>query len=242
MEISAPWQAIMDGTSSNGDVDGLILGSARQLDNALKERPGIPHDVLDLLTKRLQGVADSNAWPTVTTSLANYLGGESAGLVCWVVSDDQTNRMQKLESSASPAIVAFMRSVLGYFGSDLENAYTLWYVLRDDWRRVDREVLFDSVTGKSMIRVRFFKYSGDVVALECPPTSFASLVGFMIETLRKLGTPAALNAQQIDDLVKETEALAQFLKPSPATPSPIRAGSGGEKPQAKTGGRPAEGP
>lgn len=240
MEISASWQAVMEGTTPNGEVDGLISGSAKQLDNAIKERPDLPHDVLDLLSRRLQGAADSNTWPTVTTSLANYLGGESAGLVCWVVSEDQANRMQKLESSGSPAIVAFVRSVLGYFGSDLENAYTLWYVLGDDWKRVDREVLYDAVTGKSVIRVRFYKYSGDVVGLECPPVSFASLVGFMIETLRKLGTPTGLSPQQIEDLAKETEALAQFLKPPSAASSAREAG--GEKPQARAGGRSTPGP
>jgi hypothetical protein len=226
---------------SDADSDLLIRQTVQQLDGILRSRPEARQEVLELVGKALGGGVTPASWDTLGTSLGNYLGEDPAQLVGWVVSEDQLNRVAKLEADGSAALTGLLRSILGHYGPELETAAAVSNTLADDWRRVDREVLYDNIMDRTTVRMRILKNNGAELLLEAPPTSFASLVTFMMQTLQKLPTPSVLSDEVVREIVSEGQGLLQFVAPrsdASAAPAEGSAVAGNKTGQGTDGSAP----
>src|SRR5215472_9309313 len=158
--MNATWDELSRGTVSDADSEPLIRQTVQQLDGILRSRPEARQEVLELVAKALAGGVTPASWETLGTNLRNYLGEDPAQLVAWVVSDDQLNRAARLEADGSTALTGLLRSILGHHGPELETAAAVFNALADDWRRVDREVLYDNIVDRTTVRMRILKNNG----------------------------------------------------------------------------------
>ncbi len=207
------WGSLLMGQISAEEADRLLAQSAEDLHAFLEARPQAVQHVLDILSKRLGGEINAETWQVLDTSLANYLGRDLAYLVTWVAQSDQGNRIQELEKHASSQVMAFLRTILGLYGLELENAFAVWNEIPDNWRTFYREVYYDQLSERHHLKLRIEKYNGEEAAIEGPPDSILTLTTYMILTLRLVGTPDAFSQDRIDLFLDEAHQLIQLLRP-----------------------------
>lgn len=194
--------------------DLLSLGAA-DLQEFLESRPEAVEDVLEILARRLDGEIDSQTWVLVDTALSSYLGRDLAYLMAWALQpDEQMERLHELEQVASPEVMAFLGTILGFYGPELERAFLCWNEIPDDWRVLYRDVYYDQLNQRPHIRLRIHKYNGEIVTIEGHGDSILALASSLVLTLRLAAIPDAFSQGRLLQFGEEVRQLFHLLFPA----------------------------
>ena len=213
----ADWSSLLAGQVS--DPGPLIAQTAETLDAFLQTRPQADPEVLEIIGKRLGKEIGEKTLDDVHNALSNYLGQDPASLVAWVTRADQTNRIAQVEASAPPRVAAFLRAILGLYGSELALAYTRWKELPGDWTWINREIYHDLINERLLVKVRIDKNNGEQVVIEGPPYSILELTVNMLRTCRMVGRPDAFTQRTIDMLSTEFEEFLKLVRTPSSEPA-----------------------
>ncbi len=209
MNLSDNWAALL--ASGAPEDFGLSLeDAAAKLDARLGDTQ-TGKQALEILSRRLDGNIDEKSFDLLRTGLVGYLGDEAATLVAWAVAADQDNRIAQLEGHASARAIAFVRTVRGVYGPEVELAYSRWNQPPQNWGWVYRWVFRDEVYGGHLIRVRIEKYNGEDLTFEATPDSLLLLIGYLTNSLNTVASPEALSQDAVTRLADELSSLIMLL-------------------------------
>lgn len=213
MDETNEWLKLLKGEVSAKQKEKMLSQGVAHLDDFLKSDLQTQQRVVDILSRRLSGEIDADTWNVMHASLSQYFTEDLAYLLYWVVGveDPTASRMQEVEKYASPAVMAFLRAVVGIFGVDLSNAFVLWNQLPDNWRSVDRYIHLDLLSQQHHLTVFIKKYNGEQMAIEGPPDSILDLAEALIYTARLVGTREAFSTERIEAFLDESRQLTQLL-------------------------------
>lgn len=213
MSSSEAWWSLLTGQLSDEEARELLAQGVQELHAFLEARPRATEDVLEILDRRLGGEIGAQSWEHVDASLNLYMGRSLASLLAWTAQPDQAARLAELQEYSSPEVMAFFRTLLGRYGAELEAALVRWSELPDDWITLYREVYYDQLNQRPLIRLRIEKYSGDVLLIEGSPDSILSLATGLILTLRLVGIREAFSPDRVEQFVNEARQLYDLLFP-----------------------------
>lgn len=207
------WLKLLMGLVSAEEAKNMLSKAVAVLDDFLKSDPHTEQRVVDILSRRLSGEINASTWDVMHASLSQYFTEDLAYLLYWVVGveDPAANRMQDVEKYASPAVMAFLRAVVGIFGADLSNAFHLWNRVPDNWRNLSREVYYDLINQTHRLKVQIEKFNGEEVIIEGPADFVLNLAGALIYTARLVGTREAFSQESIDEFLDESRQLTELL-------------------------------
>lgn len=213
MDETNEWLKLLKGEVSAKQKEKMLSQGVAHLDDFLKSDLQTQQRVVDILSRRLSGEIDVDTWNVMHASLSQYFTEDLAYLLYWVVGveDPTASRMQEVEKFASPAVMAFLRAVVGIFGVDLSNAFTLWKQLPDNWRSMSRYIYLDLLSQQHRLTVRIKKYNGEQMAIEGPPDSILDLAEALIYTARLVGTREAFSTERIEAFLDESRQLTELL-------------------------------
>ncbi|MDR7521519.1 MAG: hypothetical protein QN168_03545 [Armatimonadota bacterium] len=209
MKDMADWSSLLAGQVS--DPGPLIAEAAGVLDAFLQARPQADSEVLAVIGRRLGTGVGVKTLGEVHTALSSYLGQDPAYLVAWVTRTDQVNRIAQVEATASPRVAAFLRAILGMYGAELAQAYTRWNELPDDWSLITREIRYDLLNERLLVKVLIDKYNGEQVVIEGPANSILELTVNMLRTCNMVGRTDAFAQRTADMLAKEYEEFRTLV-------------------------------
>jgi hypothetical protein len=213
MDETNEWLKLLKGEVSAKQKEKMLSQGVAHLDDFLKSDLQTQQRVVDILSRRLSGEIDADTWDVMHASLSQYFTEDLAYLLYWVVGveDPTASRMQEVEKFASPAVMAFLRAVVGIFGVDLSNAFALWNQLPDNWRSMSRYIYLDLLSQQHHLTVRIKKYNGEQMAIEGPPDSILDLAEALIYTARLVGTREAFSTERIEAFLDESRQLTELL-------------------------------
>lgn len=207
------WISLLMGEISTEEAAPLLSKGVADLQTFLETHPQAEQQVLDIIRRRLGDNITTTTWQPLLTSLTNYFGLNLAYLMAWVAQYDQRNRIEELEKYNLPQVTTFLRTILGLYGLEMENAFAVWERLPDDWRMFNREIYYDQIKQRHYVRVRIEKYNGQDAIVESYPDGILELTSFFIRTLLMVGTPNAFSQRYIDMFFDEASQLVKFLLP-----------------------------
>ncbi len=215
MSAIDPWISLLTGQLPDEEQVRLLSEGVAELEAFLESRPEATEDVLEILARRLDGKIDHQTWATVDAALSSYLGRELAYLIAWVAQpEEQMERLRELSGYAAPEAMAFLGTVLGLYGPELERAYLCWNEIPDDWRVLYRDVYYDMLNQRPHIRLRIQKYNGETVTFEGHSDSILALASSLILTLRLAGIPDAFSQGRLLQFGEEVRELFRLVFPA----------------------------
>jgi len=215
----ATWEELFAQRISVEQAAPLLSRAGADLDGLLANTPHVEEHVLAILEKRLGGTIDADTWTAVDAALANYLGG-AAALVSWVGRADQTNRLHEAETRVPPLVAGLLRTILGLYGRELRLAYERWRELPNDWVRMNRDVFYDEIEKRYLLRVAIEKQNGETFVLEARPGSMLRLITSLVVTAKHASTPGAFDPPSITAFNEAVGQLQQLFAPPPDQPTP----------------------
>lgn len=199
--------------------------SATVLDTFLKTHPQAEQQVREILDKRLDKL-DATTWSGVVLNLDNYWGKESTNILIDIAQFNQASRLQEVKESASPEVTDFLRKIISTYGPELADAYLASNQLPNSWKTFYRDVYYDYVNKRPLIRVRLAKYNGEEPFVEGTADSILELAIFIMETLRFLPSSNFIGKAMAERFIQETNDFMKFLQPPPSDES-------ADKPESK---------
>lgn len=209
------WLAVLRDEASDSDREKVLADTSAELDQFLTSRPTARQDVLEILSRRLEGEIDDTTWDSMEDSLVAYLGAGPTLLLRWTVLTDlgDHSRLAEFERHASPQAAAFVRGIVSAYGPELRNAFSAWMQMADDWKTFFRDVYLDTILQTFYIRVRLGKYSGEEVRLDGTPDSFLNLASNIVSTLQFVGTAEAFSEEARDLFQASIDDFLDVLGP-----------------------------
>jgi len=219
--MSVSWDDLLAQRISVSEAAPLFSATGTVLDDLLTTAPKATEQILAILFKHLDRATDANTWTSLSTALTNYLG-EAAPLILWVVRADQAARLHEAELRVSPPAARLLRTIVGLYGSELALAYTRWRELPNDWMTVHRDVFYDEIEKRYLLRVSIDKLNGETAVIEARPGSFLRLITTLVRTARQVSDPTAFDRGSVDAFNTEIGQLLGLLaKPQDqAAPAP----------------------
>jgi hypothetical protein len=92
--------------------------------------------------------------------------------------------------------------------------------LPDDWSVINREISYDLIGERLLVRVRIDKYNGEQVTIEGQASSILELAANLLRTCRMVGRPEVFTPRTIALLTGEYEAFLALIRPSPEAAPP----------------------
>lgn len=216
LDSMASWQDLLEGRLSVGEAEGLVAEGAKELEELLKSDPGAEERLLEIIGTRVDGEINDVTWDLLDSSLIGYVGINVTQLLEWVfigLALRDPSRMDLVAKAASPRVENLIRSILGRFGVELEEAWTVWRQLPNDWRTFFREVYHDQIRNTPLIKIRIRKYNGEDLNLEGNPSSFLTLARNLVLTLQLVAIPDVFSPDIVDSFVEEVTKLNKLIAP-----------------------------
>jgi hypothetical protein len=187
--------------------------NAAALEAFLKAHPDAEAQVLSILAKHLDQVS-TNSWNAILMSLDSYWGKESTNSLIDIARDpDQASRLEEVSTSASPEVMNFLRKVMSRHGSELLIAFQSSNQLPNGWKTFYRDVYYDYVNRRTLIRVRLAKYNGEEPYIEGNADTMLELTILMMQTLRFLPVPELISKGMSERFIREANDFIKFLQP-----------------------------
>ncbi len=216
--VKDEWYNLLTGQTSQEDAGPLLLRTATDMQQFLDTRPLAEQHIPEIIARRLPARPTALTWRPIYDSLNNYIGQQDlTDMISWVVQSDQTNRLMEVEKYASPRVMAFLRTIVGLYGTDLQEALTVAGTIPNDWRRLNRDVYYDVANKGYRIKLRIELFNGDEFSIEAAPSPMLSLTNYLIHTLRFVNESGPFADNDANDFAVEAAALYEILYPKPAS-------------------------
>jgi hypothetical protein len=220
----ADWLAVINNQIDPTNARELFLHAIHSLDKLISTHPAAEADARDLLRRRFEGAITVDTWPTVDEVLRKYFGSEITYLLTWVIIDsDQVNRMEQIEALAPPSVTRFINTMLAFFGPELDQAVSQFMSLPDDWRSFFRDVTFDQINNRFLIKIRLLKFNGNYVSIEGAPNSILNLARNLIWTLSTIASKDMFSSEIAQGFLDDLNQLLPVLTSEPTEASTAHA-------------------
>lgn len=201
------------GTQLANLTEATNASSAAALDEFLKDHVDAEEQVREILSKHLEKVG-TGTWGAIITSLDNYWGKDCTNILIDIGKQvDQATPLDEVAKSASPDVMDLLRKVMALYGPQLATAFTTSNQLPNGWKMFYRDVYFDYVNRRPLIRVRLAKYNGEEPFVEGNADSILELAIFMLQTLRFLPAPDFIGKSMAERFIREANDFMKFLQP-----------------------------
>jgi hypothetical protein len=206
------WELIWAQRADDELVRTVVTRSAEQIESFLVSDDQTEEETLALLGRRLSEPIGPATYDVVRDALRALLGEEGANVVHWyIVADGAETGI--LEQVAPARVAFFVRRIAAAHLPEFQAAYALWKELPDDWRTIHRDVYFDYINQRHIVRHRIQKVSGDEIIIEGNANSVLDLArGFLIST-RLVGSRDAFGEPTIEAFLEEADAVLAMLRP-----------------------------
>ena len=213
----AKWSDLMTGSVNPEEQASLLTEAIGELETLLGHDPDIPQATLELLGRRLSGIAvNSDTWGPLQDGLANLLGPDPASMLSWVA-QDPNNRVLLVEQHAtSDRVATLVRRSMALYGPEFNAAVATWAQLPNDWQNISWKVDLDLSTQRPHMSIKLRQYSGVETVYEGDANSFLVLVTYLLRGLLAVGTGEAFDPQAVDEFATEVSAIQKMLEPSKA--------------------------
>ena len=202
------------------DAGPLFAQAGADLDALLASTPQATDHLLAILQKRLGDAITTDTWTGVETGLANYLGGSRAARLV-----GHAGRPSRAAAGGGSANFARGHSTAPHDPRVLRprswrSRTNGGASCPNDWVRMNRDVMYDEIDKRHLIRVSIEKQNGETVVVEARPGSFLRLITTLLRTARHVSLPAAFDAASITSFNEEVGELQRLLaKPADQPPS-----------------------
>jgi hypothetical protein len=214
--IPDEWLSLLTGQMAYEDAGALLLRTAADMQQFLDARPQAEQHIPEIIARRLPARPTAQTWQPIYGSINNYIGQQDlTDMIAWVAQSDQVNRLNEVEKYASPRVMAFLRTIVGLYGTDLQEALTVMSQVPNDWRRLNRDVYFDMANRRYRIKLRVELFSGDEFSIDAEPTMMLRLTSYLVRTLRYVPEPSAFTQADVDEFIEEARELINLWFPEP---------------------------
>jgi hypothetical protein len=209
--------------TSESDLE-QFRAAASSLDEFLDDHPEAEHQILEIVARRLDGEMDLMTAQTLHSSLAAYVGEQPALLIAWAASGpDPSARVEALGDEVPPRAEGVVRRVAALYAPEFQNAWTIWDEMPHAWRNFFREIYWDALNARPLVRVRIDKYNGETITIEGAPTSILQLATNMLITIGFIRNVAAdpdvFRSDILETFLQEADTVLDYLRAKEETPA-----------------------
>jgi len=214
VKSSVNWDKVLSGTASPAEIAEAIGVSVDELDKFVTDMPGAADAIDQLLSARLEKPMNTFSWTVAFSALSDYIGENPATLLSWIASDQDSRLADLAPYTATPHAMSVIRSVLHTHGPDLELAYAITQHSVHDWRRIERQILYDQDRGQYTIAVRLLKNNREEIMLELAANSVLNLMAIFHDMVRELPSREVFGEQPMKDFIDKASETIRFLAPA----------------------------
>jgi hypothetical protein len=207
------WDPIWSGEADDDYLRNVLKSSSAQIDSFLVSDDQTEEETLALLGRRLDGPIDTATYDVVLDALRALLGADGANVVHWyTVGNGASTGI--LEQVASPRVAFFVRRIAAAHAPEFRAAFQLWKEVPEDWRTIHRDVYFDYINQRYLVRHRIIKINGEEIVVEGNANSVLDLTRSLMTSIGIIGTRDAFTEPAIDAFLKEADGVLEILRPS----------------------------
>ena len=225
------WDPIWAQQADDEYLRNVIKSSAAQIESFLVSDDQTEEETLALLGRRLSGKIDTTTYDVVLDALRALLGQDGANLVHWYTVGDGAER-GILEELASPRVAFFVRRIAAAHLPEFKSAFALWKEVPEDWRTIHRDVYFDYINQRVVVRHRIIKINGEEMIVEGNANSLLDLTRSLMTSIGLIATRDAFGEREIEAFLTESDKVVEMLRPSdgPSGNGDVTAADFGESP------------
>ena len=206
------WDPIWSGEADPDYVREVLKSSSAQIDSFLVSDDQTEEETLALLGRRLAGPIDTATYDVVLDALRALLGADGANVVHWyTVGDGAATGI--LEEVASPRVAFFVRRIAAAHLPEFKAAFALWKEVPEDWRTIHRDVYFDYINQRYLVRHRIIKINGEEIVVEGNANSVLDLTRSLLTSISIIATREAFTEPAIQAFLKEADSVMGILRP-----------------------------
>lgn len=206
------WDPIWSAEADDDYVREVLKSSSAQIDSFLVSDDQTEEETLALLGRRLAGPIDTATYDVVLDALRALLGADGANVVHWyTVGDGAATGI--LEEVASPRVAFFVRRIAAAHLPEFKAAFALWKEVPEDWRTIHRDVYFDYINQRYLVRHRIIKINGEEIVVEGNANSVLDLTRSLLTSISIIATREAFTEPAIQAFLKEADSVMGILRP-----------------------------
>jgi hypothetical protein len=206
------WDPIWTGEADEDYIRHVLQSSSAQIESFLVSDDQTEEETLALLGRRLDGPIDTATYDVVLDSLRALLGADGANVVHWyTVGNGASTGL--LETIAPPRVAFFVRRIAAAHLPELRSAFALWKEVPEDWRTIHRDVYFDYINSRYLVRHRIVKINGEEIVVEGNANSVLDLTRSLLTSISMIATRDAFTEPAIEAFLKEADGVLAILRP-----------------------------
>jgi hypothetical protein len=218
-DLSSRWIDLL-GNDAAPDLQPEMFDEAiAQLEELVETRPDCKEETIATLQRQFDRGLDHITWAGVTRSLANYCGVGPAYLVNWLVYQSTERRLAVVDQRASPAVVAYLRTVVTRFWDELNAIQIAVSSSVNDWWKIDKHVYYDALDGSYRPTISLTKVNGDVVVLEMTTDSLLNLARHLLVMVAAVGDVSDFSPERVGSFLNQLGPVLDLFNPPESAPA-----------------------
>jgi hypothetical protein len=206
------WDLIWTHQADDEFIREVIARSAAEIESFLLSDDQTEEETLALLGRRLSGRLDPTTYDVILEALRALLGRDGAGAVLWyIVGDGGSTGI--LEEVAPARVAFFVRRIAAAHQPEFQAAFGLWRESPEDWRVITRDVHYDLINERYVVRHRIHKLNGDVIVIEGNANSVLDLTRSLLASIRLIASREAFTETSIEAFLAEADSALALLRP-----------------------------
>jgi len=206
------WDSIWTQQADDEYVRNVLKSSAAEIESFLVSDDQTEEETLALLGRRLSGPIDTGTYDVVLDALRALLGQDGANLVHWyTVGNGAATGF--LEEVATPRVAFFVRRIAAAHLPEFRSAFALWKEVPEDWRTIHRDVYFDYINQRYVVRHRIVKINGEEIVVEGNANSVLDLTRSLLTSIAIIAAREAFGEREIEAFLKEADTVLGILRP-----------------------------
>jgi hypothetical protein len=206
------WEPIWTQEADDEYVRRVLKSSAAQIESFLVSDDQTEEETLALLDRRLSGPIDTTTYDLVLDALRALLGQDGANTIHWYIVGNGADS-GILERVASPRVAFFVRRIAAAHTPEFRSAFALWKEVPEDWRTIHRDVFFDYINQRFVMRHRIVKINGEELVIEGNANSILDLTRSLLTSIGLIATREAFGEREIAAFLKEVDTVLGILRP-----------------------------
>ena len=206
------WEPIWAQEADDEYVRAVLASSTAQIESFLVSDEETEEETLALLGRRLSGPIDTTTYDLVLDALRALLGQDGANTIHWYIVGNGADS-GILERVASPRVAFFVRRIAAAHTPEFRSAFALWKEVPEDWRTIHRDVFFDYINQRFVMRHRIVKINGEELVIEGNANSVLDLTRSLLTSIGLVATREAFGEREIDAFLKEADTVLGILRP-----------------------------
>lgn len=177
---------------------------------------GLATDLEAILRKYLHRPITPATNQAMGWALEIAVGFDNARRLIDLLRSSDPEYLKALQRVATPELWQWLRRQFAVYGSDLQEAYTVWNENANGWKDANRRAVFDFVGQRWWVSLQINKYDGAIVFLEDTPRAMLVLASGIIDTLNSIPADQlreVLPSEGVADLQRVVARLGELTAP-----------------------------